>query len=175
MENRIKIAGIVNETISDGPGLRMTVFAQGCPHGCEGCHNEHTHDYNGGHYVSVNEILEKIDKNPLLDGVTFSGGEPFEQAQAFAGLGGRIKERGLNVITYTGYTFEYLTKNADDLNMFGALLEVTDYLVDGPYEADKKNYLLKFKGSSNQRVIDCAKSLSSGNICEFDFLSLNGS
>ena len=101
----LRIAGTVNDSIVDGPGIRFTVFTQGCPHGCPGCHNPQTHDFLGGTVTDTDELLEKIKSNPLLDGVTFSGGEPFAQAQALAHLGRQIKELGMDVITYTGYTF----------------------------------------------------------------------
>ena len=103
---KLRIAGTVNDSIVDGPGIRFTIFTQGCPHHCEGCHNPQTHDFNGGEIVEADEIIEKIKKNPLLDGVTFSGGEPFCQAETLADIGKEIKSLGLNVITYTGYTFD---------------------------------------------------------------------
>ena len=106
MDTTIRIAGIIKESIVDGPGIRLVVFAQGCPHRCRGCHNPQTHPFEGGKIVTIEEILEMVKKNPLLDGVTFSGGEPFSQAQAFAVLD-RLKV-SMNIMTYTGYTYEYL-------------------------------------------------------------------
>ena len=73
----LRLAGIVRESIVDGPGIRFTVFCQGCPHGCPGCHNPETHDFKGGSDCSVDRLMEEIDKDPILAGVTFSGGEPF--------------------------------------------------------------------------------------------------
>ena len=87
----IRLAGIVRESIVDGPGFRFTVFCQGCPHHCPGCHNQQTHDFAGGKDVALSRILEEIDKNPLLSGVTFSGGEPFCQAGAFADLAEEVE------------------------------------------------------------------------------------
>ncbi|MDD6278759.1 MAG: 4Fe-4S cluster-binding domain-containing protein, partial [Oscillospiraceae bacterium] len=75
----MRIAGIVQDSIVDGPGFRFTLFTQGCPHNCEGCHNPQTHDYGGGTEMSTAEIIKKLLTNPLTDGITFSGGEPFEQ------------------------------------------------------------------------------------------------
>ena len=109
----IRIAGTENDSIVDGPGFRFTIFTQGCPHNCPGCHNPQTHDFNGGNVVDTDELFQKILANPLLDGVTFSGGEPFCQAASLCDLGKRIKEHGLDIITYTGFTWEYLIENAD--------------------------------------------------------------
>lgn len=155
----IKIAGTVNDSIVDGPGLRFTIFVQGCPHGCPGCHNPHTHDFGGGAWTTTEALLEKIRANPLLDGVTFSGGEPFCQAESLSFLGRELKSRGYNIITYTGFTFEYLLERASETNFYKELLTVTDILVDGPFELDKKNYELRFKGSENQRILNVSESL----------------
>ena len=161
----IRIAGTVNDSIVDGPGIRFSVFVQGCPHNCEGCHNPQTHDFDGGTVTTTEELLEKIKTNPLLDGVTFSGGEPFCQADALAVLGTEIKKLGLNIITYTGYTFEHLYENRDK-NHWNELLSVTDYLIDGPFILAQKDWEIKFRGSSNQRYIDCGKSLAEGRAVE---------
>ena len=157
----LRIAGTVNDSIVDGPGIRFTIFTQGCPHNCEGCHNPQTHDFSGGMLVDTDELLEKIKGNPLLDGVTFSGGEPFCQAHVLAELGHEIKALGMDIITYTGYTFEKLYENREQ-NGWGELLSVTDYLIDGPFILDKKDWEIKFRGSSNQRYIDCQESMKQG-------------
>ena len=157
----LRIAGTVNDSIVDGPGIRFSIFVQGCPHNCEGCHNPQTHDFNGGAIFTTEELLDKVKGNPLLDGVTFSGGEPFCQAEVLAKLGKEIKALGLNIITYTGYTFEQLYENRNK-NHWGELLEVTDYLIDGPFILSQKDWEIKFRGSSNQRYIDCQKSLEEG-------------
>ena len=161
----LRIAGTVNDSIVDGPGIRFTIFTQGCPHNCEGCHNPQTHDFSGGTLVDTDELLEKIKGNPLLDGVTFSGGEPFCQAHVLAELGKEIKALGMDIITYTGYTFEKLYENREQ-NGWGELLSVTDYLIDGPFIIDKKDWEIKFRGSSNQRYIDCQESLKQGTAVE---------
>ena len=161
----LRIAGTVNDSIVDGPGIRFTIFTQGCPHNCEGWHNPQTHDFNGGTIVDTDELLEKIKGNPLLDGVTFSGGEPFCQADALAELGREVKALGLNVITYTGYTFEKLYEKRSE-NGWGKLLEVTDHLIDGPFVLAQKDWEIKFRGSSNQRYIDCQESLKQGRAVE---------
>ena len=161
----LRIAGTANDSIVDGPGIRFTVFTQGCPHHCGGCHNPQTHDFSGGEVVDTDELLEKIKANPLLDGVTFSGGEPFCQAQALASLGSEIKKLGLDIVTYTGYDFEELYENRDK-NGWGELLAVTDFLIDGRFELAKKDWTSRFRGSSNQRYLDCQASLSSGKSVE---------
>lgn len=158
---QIQLSGTANDSIVDGPGLRFTIFVQGCPHGCPGCHNPQTHPFDGGTAEDTAQLLERIRSNPLLDGVTFSGGEPFCQAEALAELGGHIRQLGLNIMTYTGYTFEYLLEHREE-GHYGALLAVTDWLVDGPFIEDLKSYELHFKGSSNQRIIDVQRSLAAG-------------
>ncbi len=155
----IRIASTVNDSIVDGPGLRFTVFTQGCPHRCVGCHNPDTHDPLEGHLVSCEEIMEKINKNPLLDGVTLSGGEPMDQAENLAPLALECKKAGLNVWVYTGYLFEDLVDNPACMS----LLKNTDVLVDGPFILARRSLELFFCGSDNQRVIDVAKSLETGN------------
>lgn len=165
----IRIAGTANDSIVDGPGLRFTIFTQGCPHHCIGCHNPQTHDFNGGQIETIENLIEKIISNPLLDGVTFSGGEPFCQCEPLYELGKCLKKKGYNIIAYTGYTFEYIMENSTDENYYKKLLSVCDYLVDGTFEINQKSWNLKFKGSLNQRVIDCRKSLEAGFAVEHEF------
>lgn len=164
---KLRIAGTVNDSIVDGEGIRFTVFTQGCPHHCEGCHNPQTHDFDGGEIIESDEIIEKIKKNPLLDGVTFSGGEPFCQAEALADMGRKIKALGLNIVTYTGYTFEELYENREKCH-WNELLAVTDILIDGKFILSKRDWNLKFRGSSNQRYIDCQKSLEESRAIEIE-------
>lgn len=158
--SKLRLSGIINESIVDGPGLRFVIFAQGCPHHCIGCHNPQTFDPNGGYEEEIDEILQKIKSNPLLQGVTFSGGEPFMQAKNFSFLAKKIHEMNLNVMSYTGYLFEDLLKKPD----FKELLQNVDILVDGPFIKEKKNLMLKFKGSENQRIIDVQNSLKCNKI-----------
>ncbi len=159
---QIRIAGKTAESIVDGPGIRYTLFVQGCPHRCEGCHNPQTHDFSGGKIADTDVILEEILENPLLDGVTFSGGEPFCHAKPLAQLGEKIKAAGLGIMAYSGYTIEYLISHADDENGYMKLLNVLDYLVDGPFVISLKSYEAKFRGSTNQRIIDVKKTLETG-------------
>ena len=156
----LRVFGTANDSIVDGPGLRYALFVQGCVHNCKGCHNPQSHPQDGGYVRDTDEIFEEIKKNPLLDGVTFSGGEPFLQAKALTALAKKIKEAGLNLYVYTGFTFEELLDGANDENFWGELLKYTDFLVDGKFEEDKKHYTLLFKGSENQIIIDVQSSLS---------------
>lgn len=152
----IRIAGVVRESIVDGPGLRFAVFAQGCPHKCKGCHNENTHDFSGGYDCELTKILAEIDKNPLLSGVTFTGGEPFCQPEPFYKLGLEIKARGLDIVAYSGYTLEQLMDMAERDEFVGKLLGLIDYLVDGPFLIEERDLTLDFRGSRNQRFIRMA-------------------
>lgn len=160
--SKLRLSGIINESIVDGPGLRFVIFAQGCPHHCDGCHNPQTFDPKGGYEEEIDKILQKIKSNPLLQGVTFSGGEPFMQAKSFSLLAKKIHEMNLNVMSYTGYLFEDLLKKPD----FKELLQNVDILVDGPFIKEKKNLMLKFKGSENQRIIDIKKSFKENKVIE---------
>lgn len=168
MDKYIRIAGIINESIVDGPGIRMVVFAQGCKHKCPGCHNPETHSFDGGTLVTVESILDQARKNPLLDGITFSGGEPFEQAEMFAYLAREAKKYNLNIMTYTGYTYEYLLENSFRHKGWDELLAETDILVDGRFEVEKRNLLLKFRGSENQRMIDVHRTMVENRVVVMD-------
>lgn len=154
--DKVRIAGIVRESITDGPGIRFVVFCQGCPHRCPDCHNMQTWDFDGGSVVTIDRILEEIDKNPLLKGVTFSGGEPMCQAKALKELAKKVRERNLDVVVFTGYRYEEL-EEMDDVDV-NELLDLTDLLIDGRFERDKKDLSLRFRGSSNQRLIDMNKT-----------------
>ena len=160
---KLRIAGIADDSIVDGPGLRMTVFVQGCPHHCPGCHNPETHNFDGGMEKDTDEILGMMEENPLLDGVTLSGGEPFCQSEACAVLAKAAHEAGLNVWCYTGYTFEELTGGKAE---WVALLKNVDVLVDGRFVLEKRTLECKWRGSSNQRLIDVKRSLAENSIVE---------
>lgn len=157
--HRIRLAGIVEDSIVDGPGLRLVVFAQGCPHRCPGCHNPQTHSYEDGTWLTVDEIVQRYRRNPLLDGVTLSGGEPFEQAEGLARLARRIKALGGTVITYTGYTFEAIVAGSSSIPGWSRLLKATDWLIDGPFLLERKRLDLQYRGSDNQRIIDVSASI----------------
>lgn len=147
---KLRIAGIVDDSIVDGEGVRLTVFTQGCPHHCHGCHNPQTWSLDGGHEIDTEDIVEKLKANPLLSGITFSGGEPFLQPAPLADLARAAHSLGLDVWSYTGFTLEELEKHTN----VQQLLNEVDVLVDGPYVETLRDLTLRFRGSSNQRIID---------------------
>lgn len=159
---KIRIAGTVNDSIVDGPGLRFTVFTQGCSHHCPGCHNPETHDPNGGHEADTDEIVAQMKKNPLLSGVTLSGGDPMEQSAPCLEIARAAHAAGLNVWAYTGYTWEQLMEKNDPDQQ--ALLREVDVLVDGPFILARRSLELDYCGSSNQRLIDVKQTLLQGKI-----------
>lgn len=163
----IQLAGISKESTVDGPGIRYVIFTQGCLHRCWGCHNPQTHEIFDGYQMDVDEILKQIDSNPLLDGVTFSGGEPLLHLTQLLYLALKIKERGLNIILYTGFIWEKLLTKRHILYL--PLLENIDVVIDGKYVQELRSTELKFIGSSNQRIIDVQKSLQSQSIVLMDW------
>lgn len=162
----LRLAGIIKESVVDGPGLRFVVFAQGCNHHCKNCHNQETWDPQRGYEISIDELLEQIKGVKLIKGVTLSGGDPFLQAEPFALLAKKIKEQGLDVMTYTGYTYEELLDMANKDNGVKELLAASDILVDGPYIDAKRDISLAFRGSKNQRLIDLKESMKTGEVQE---------
>ena len=160
---KLRVFGTVNDSIVDGPGLRYTVFTQGCTHQCVGCHNPQSHDLQGGYEINIQDILIDIDNNPLLDGVTFSGGEPFLQVQPLIELAKEIKKRGLHLMIYSGYTYEELMEMDDSCQQ---LLSLCDTLVDGRFVLSLRSLSLLYKGSSNQRIIRVQDSLKQHTIIE---------
>ena len=155
----IRLSGIIKESIVDGPGIRYVVFTQGCPHHCEGCHNPDTHDFDGGYIGNTEEIIKDFQKNPLLSGITFSGGEPFCQPEPLLKLAKEVHNLKKNVISYSGYTFEELLKLSKKNQAIKDFMENIDYLIDGKFILSQKTLMLKFRGSKNQRIIDMKKSL----------------
>ena len=162
MKDTIRIAGVVRESIVDGPGLRFAVFTQGCAHHCPECHNPETWDFSGGYECEIEKIIKATEENPLLDGITMSGGDPMFQPEASYVLCKKVKEKGLNVVVFTGYTYEELMELRKTDPWVGKLLEVTDILIDGRYEKSRRDLTLLFRGSSNQRVIDMNRSREEG-------------
>lgn len=158
----IRLAGLVPESFVDGPGIRFTIFTQGCPHKCEGCHNPETHSFEGGRLADVDKIFSKIVENPLIKGVTFSGGEPFCQPEPLAYLAGLLKDKGYHVISYSGYTFEELLEKSHTNSHISDLLNSIDILIDGRFILSERSLELKFRGSRNQRIINVPESLKSG-------------
>lgn len=155
----LDLSGIVSDSIVDGPGIRTCIFSQGCPHHCKGCHNPETWAFGCGTKIPVEAVVEIVRSNPLCRGVTFSGGEPFAQAEAFARLAGLLKEKGYEVASYSGYTFETLFNGTEAQKK---LLQSIDILIDGPFLQEEKSLELAFRGSRNQRILDVKKSLAAG-------------
>lgn len=151
------MAGVTQDSIVDGPGIRTTLYVQGCPHHCPGCHNPETWDFEGGTPMEPDQLLEIVRRNPLCRGVTFSGGEPFAQAGVLLPLAVKLKEAGYELASYTGYLFEQLLNgNAAQK----ALLEKIDVLIDGPFILAERSLDLNFRGSRNQRVLNVPQSLA---------------
>lgn len=158
----IRIFGTAEDSIVDGPGLRFSVFVQGCPHHCPGCHNPGSHDFDGGRVMDTQDIIRGIGANPLLDGLTLSGGEPMCQPEACRILAEAAHAARMNVWCYTGYTWEALMAENDPARM--ALLHQVDVLVDGPFLLAQRSLELKYCGSRNQRLIDVKQSLAAKKV-----------
>ena len=169
MSATVRIAGIIRESVVDGNGIRFVVFTQGCPHHCPGCHNPQSHDPNGGYDCSIEKIMEEIKKNPLLSGVTFSGGEPFEQPIPLLELAKQIRGIGLNLVIYTGYLAEDLLKRGEQEPEVLELMSLADIIVDGPFLLEERDLNLKFRGSRNQRVIDGKRTVQEKRVIETEF------
>lgn len=163
---KIRLAGLVNDSIVDGPGFRYTVFTQGCPHHCEGCHNPETHDFEAGYDGETDDIIREFSKNILLSGITLSGGEPFCQAEPCAELAAAAKKNALTVWVYTGYTYEQLSAGFENHPEWKRLLEQVDVLVDGRFEKNLRSLEVRWRGSKNQRLIDVKASLKAGKAVE---------
>ena len=159
----LNLSGLISDSIVDGPGIRTTIFSQGCPHHCPGCHNPGTWVFGCGTDVEVERLVEIVRSNPLCRGVTFSGGEPFAQPEGFARLARLLKEKGYEVASYTGYTFEELLEGSEAQKN---LLRTLDILIDGPFLLAEKSLELAFRGSKNQRILDVPKSLAAGEAVE---------
>ena len=160
MNTQLRISGCISDSIVDGPGIRYVVFVQGCPHHCPGCHNPDTHDFEGGYPADTEKILQQIASDPLISGVTFSGGEPFCQAAALCELGERVRALGNNIVVYSGYTFEELLEKGKTEPDVLCLLRLCDLLIDGRYVESLRDLSLQFRGSSNQRLIDLKKEFA---------------
>ena len=162
MKIRLADDKLLTDSIVDGEGLRAVLWTQGCSHNCKGCHNPETHDFNKGVLVEVDEVKQLIKDLTLQDGITFSGGDPFFQPEPCIEIAKFAKEEGLNVWAYTGFLFEDLIKN-EKMREF---LNYVDVLVDGKFELDNKSLNLKFRGSTNQRIINVPRSLKMGKVSQ---------
>lgn len=164
MKKTIRLSGIAYESLVNGPGMRRVYFSQGCKHNCLGCFNPDTHDFNGGEELDMDKLIEDALSNPILKGITFSGGDPLERPEEFSYMAKAFKKAGLNIWCYTGYTFEEVSKNMAYNKSLKSLIENIDVLVDGKFDINKQEDKLRFRGSSNQRIIDVEKTLRSGEI-----------
>lgn len=159
----MRILSILEDTTVDGPGFRTSIYCAGCTHHCPECHNPQSWDKDGGTEMSVEEVMQTIEADPFAN-VTFSGGDPMQQAEGFTELARAIKTRTNKTIwCYTGYTFEALLR----MPAQRALLELIDVLVDGPFLVAEKDPDMLFRGSRNQRLIDVPRSLAEGAIIEW--------
>lgn len=157
----LRVLNISEGTSVDGPGLRTSIYFAGCAHHCEGCHNPQSWSPDAGQEMTEEEILAKIAYNDFP--VTFTGGDPFFNAEEVAHLAKRIKEeQQRNIWCFTGYRWEQVI----DVERFRPLLEQIDVLVDGQFVLSKRNIQLRFRGSDNQRIIDVQESLKRGEMVD---------
>ena len=151
MSKKLHIMDIIDGTVVDGPGFRLSIYCAGCSHRCQGCHNPQSWEMTNGKEMDVENILQTVKDSPW--NVTFSGGDPFFQAEGFAELARRIKaETAKTIWCYTGYTLEALKEENDPWKM--ELMRNIDVLVDGPFIQALRDEQLRFRGSSNQRIIE---------------------
>ena len=161
----LSILDILEDTTTDGPGFRTSIYAAGCPNACPGCHNPESWDIRHGRRMTTDEILQKVLDDPFAD-VTFSGGDPMFQPEGFAELAQAIKENSdKNIWCYTGYTFEQLLNSTRHTR----LLQYIDVLVDGRFRQELRDESLYFRGSSNQRLIDVPASLKNGKVIAYSY------
>lgn len=166
-------ADLQSDSIVDGPGLRAVLWTQGCGHHCPGCQNPQTWDFNGGGLIPISVVKEAIDELENQDGFTMSGGDPMFQPEACNEIAKYVKEKGLNLWVYTGFTFEDLMKLSKTKPIYREFIERIDVLVDGRFIESKKNLSLLFRGSSNQRLIDIPKTLEQGEVVLFNEYEYN--
>ncbi len=164
---KLRLAGLQQDSIVDGPGIRFSIYVQGCPHHCAGCHNPETHDPLSGYEINVSELLEIIEQSSGIDGITISGGEPFEQAASLAALVFEVLKRELNLVIYSGFTFEELIQKSFADQNVRYLLQAGWLLIDGPFKVNEQDYNLPFRGSRNQRLVDLPRSLALNEAVEW--------
>lgn len=158
----LRTAGIVQDSIVDGPGLRLSLFSQGCSHACPGCHNPSAHPFESGTWTSIEQTLGWIEANPLLDGITFSGGDPFFQAETCKIWAEILRARNLHLIAYTGFRIEEILWGRAFSRDRVEFLEQIDWLVGGRFVQNLKTLDAPWRGSSNQRIIDVQATLDQG-------------
>lgn len=149
---KLQVAGFLDNSTVNGEGMRSVLFVSGCPHACPGCQNKEMQCKSYGETVDAEDIITRVLHNyPLIKGITLSGGEPFEQPEALLYIATKLKEKGLNVWCYTGYTYEKLMELSED-HPKRKLLNIVDVLVDGPFVQSQCNTNLKYRGSENQHI-----------------------
>ena len=163
-EHKIQLMRIVVDTTVDGPGWRSSVYCAGCRHACPGCHNPETWSFKAGQETSIDEIISQLAETE--GNITFSGGDPMYQAEAFTELARRIREELHRTIwCYTGFLYEEVVADP----VMSKLLPYLEVLVDGPFVEAEKSLDLLFRGSRNQRLVDVQKSLQAGKVVEFEY------
>lgn len=164
----LRISGTEPQSIVDGPGIRYVIFTQGCERDCYGCHNPQTHDILGGRLVNIDKLYNDIIRDPLIQGITFSGGEPLLQIIPLLNLTRKLKRKNYHIICYTGFLFEQIKNNIN----YCDLLNNIDILIDGPFIENLKNIDLKYRGSSNQRIIDIKETIKNNKIITLEDIVL---
>lgn len=161
----MRLSGITPESLVDGPGLRYVLFTQGCTHHCPGCHNPESWDTDSGKEFTVTQIIRllKQQKN-IIKGISFSGGEPYLQACELAQVAMAARQTGMDVVTYTGFTYEQLMELGNNNEDITAFTDASDILIDGKYIHELKTTTLPFRGSSNQRIINLVETRKKGRI-----------
>ena len=158
---KISLSSLIHDSIVDGPGLRSVIFTQGCPHNCPGCHNQKAISFEGGELISTDDVINEVLKENL-NNVTFSGGEPFAQPEELYTIAKALREKGYNIWSYSGYTYNALIRHHDPYVQ--KLLSQLDILVDGRFLLEKRSIAAIFRGSSNQRIIDVQASLKENKV-----------
>ena len=161
----ISVLSVIEDTMVDGPGFRTSIYCAGCRHNCPGCHNPQSWDFEGGHAMTTDELMDIIEADPYAN-VTFSGGDPMYQPEGFAELARAIHKRThKDIWCYTGFTFETLV----NMPRQRSLLQEVDVLVDGPFVRSERDESLIFRGSRNQRIIDVGASLTQGHVVTLNY------
>lgn len=162
---KVRFAGEIQpDSIVDGDGVRTVIWFQGCSHNCPGCHNPQSHDFLGGFEMELEDVFQEIDKLKYQSGVTLSGGDPFFQPEAAYEIAKYAHGKGYNVWSYTGFTYDKLLELSKTNDKIKKLLEEIDVLIDGPFILDKKSFECKYRGSTNQRIIDLKKTREEGEL-----------
>lgn len=159
----IRLAGYDYESFADAEGVSCVLFISGCKHNCVGCHSPQTHDFNYGIEITdevIEKINEEIDKRPFLNALVLSGGDPMYSAKDLLSILPKLHIPNNNLWCYSGFTLDEIKANPDMM----ALLKKCTCLVDGMFDIKKRDITLKFRGSSNQRIIDVQKSLNSNEV-----------